>query len=59
MRLTIFSLLPYYDWFVAIVSSSTGSPTMSYASRLYAFPVVASVSLFLTSDTDVVCFAAA
>ena len=58
MRPTIFSLLPYNDWFVAIVPSSNGSPSMSYATRFRAFPVVVSVGLFLTSDTDVVWFAA-
>ena len=30
MQLTIFLLLLYYDCFVTIVSSSTGSPSMSY-----------------------------
>ena len=54
MRPTIFLLLLYYDWFVAIVSSSTGSPSMSFVRRFRAFPAVFRVGLFLTSDTDVV-----
>ena len=45
MRPTIFLLLPYYDWFFAIVSSSTGSPNMSYVTRFCAFPAVVRVSL--------------
>ena len=54
MQLTIFLLLLYYDWFVAIVSSSTGSPSMSYLRRFRAFPIVVRVGLFRASDTDVV-----
>ena len=47
-------MLLYYDWFVAIVLSSTGSPSMSYVRHFRAFPVVVCVGVFLTSDTDVV-----
>ena len=37
---TIISLLPYYDCFVSIISSSTGSSSMSYVRRFRAFPAV-------------------
>ena len=55
MRPTFFSLLPHYDWDVTIVSS-TVSPSMSYVSCFRAFPAVVCVDLFLTSNSDVVCF---
>ena len=54
MQSTLISLLLYYELFVAIVSSSTGSPSMSYVRDFRAFPAVVHVGLFRTFDTDVV-----